>query len=340
MKTLRAVFVGIFIIMTTSIAWGADTTINALQTDVEVTKSKANDNANKINSLAGGLPALEARVTNLESGVLQGPPGPQGEPGPAGADGATGAQGPQGEVGPIGPQGPQGEPGNVGPTGPAGPQGEQGIQGMTGATGPKGDQGPAGDCSCLGDFSPPIIEHNAPNTTNTLAVPVNITISDDIEIGYYVISSPNNNLDNNNLPFYVNSGVDIVSKEILLPLNNGENKFNIYAWDIDGNMAKEEIIINSIIAPFLDITSISIRPSSPYTSNTLFCDLVITDSCNGLCTTIEYFWKVNDVLLDSHDQYDLPPGNTEFYDSVQCAATVSDGISEVTAYSDVVYVQE
>ena len=70
MRILRSLFVTIFILMAASIAWSADASINALQTDVEATKSKAEENTNKINSLAGGLPALETRVSVLENGAI------------------------------------------------------------------------------------------------------------------------------------------------------------------------------------------------------------------------------------------------------------------------------
>ena len=106
-----------------------------LQTDVEVTKNKAAENADNIKAIAGGLPALEARVVELEKGGVQGLPGPQGEQGIAGPEGPMGPQGLAGDVGPVGPQG------EVGPQGPVGPQGERGIAGQEGPMGPQGPQG-------------------------------------------------------------------------------------------------------------------------------------------------------------------------------------------------------
>ena len=163
MRALRVLIVTIFILMVASVTWGADATIDALQTDVKATKNKADDNSNKINSLAGGLPALEARVTELENGGVQGPQGEQGPIGPQGIQGevgpagATGATGPAGADGAVGPQGIQGEVGPVGATGPAGPQGEQGLVGPVGPKGemgPVGSQGPAGADGAVGATGP------------------------------------------------------------------------------------------------------------------------------------------------------------------------------------------
>ena len=107
--------------------------IQELQTDVLSTKSKADKNAAAIESMKGGLPALEDRVsiieTRMDSGEFQGAQGPAG---PAGADGAIGAQGPAGLAGAdgaVGAQGPAGLAGADGAVGPQGPQGEQGLQG-------------------------------------------------------------------------------------------------------------------------------------------------------------------------------------------------------------------
>lgn len=114
-------------------------TIQDLQTDVAVTKNKADANSAKIQSLEGGLPALELRVTDLEARAPV--PGPQGEQGPAGPQGPEGPQGPagpQGEPGPQGAQGPQGPTGDVGPVGPQGATGPAGAQGDSGPAGPPG----------------------------------------------------------------------------------------------------------------------------------------------------------------------------------------------------------
>lgn len=90
-------------------------TIQDLQSDVAVTKSKADANSAKIQSLEGGLPALEVRVTDLEARApVPGPPGPAGPQGPQGVQGDPGPVGPQGGTGP---QGPQGDPGPAGPPG-------------------------------------------------------------------------------------------------------------------------------------------------------------------------------------------------------------------------------
>jgi len=104
-----------------SAAWAAgDVVIQELQTDVTVTKGKADDNAAKIKNLEGGLPAeqaariaadthLQAQINNIQ--LIEGPQGPQGETGSTGPQGETGLTGPQGETGLTGPQGPQGAPG-------------------------------------------------------------------------------------------------------------------------------------------------------------------------------------------------------------------------------------
>lgn len=70
MKALRHVLALIFLGITISPAWAADeAVIQDLQTDVTVTKSKADKNAQDINSLMGGLPAVEARVAALEAAL-------------------------------------------------------------------------------------------------------------------------------------------------------------------------------------------------------------------------------------------------------------------------------
>jgi hypothetical protein len=109
-------------------AWADDdAAIQELQTDVSVTKTKADKNAAEIESMKGGLPAeaaaraakdadLQAQIDNIQ--LTPGPQGPQGPAGPPGADGAPG------------PAGPPGADGAIGPAGPQGPQGEQGPQGM------------------------------------------------------------------------------------------------------------------------------------------------------------------------------------------------------------------
>jgi len=304
MRILRALLVTIFILMAASIAWGADTTINALQTDVEVTKNKANDNANKINSLAGGLPALEARVTELENGGVQGPPGPEGPEGP------------------------------MGPAGPPGPQGPAGVAGADGAQGPQGEQGPAGDCSCPGDNFPPIIANNAPLTTNESTVDVAINIYDETEIGYYVIS-------NNNNPVYVDNSLKMVDVTVSLNLNSGENIFYVYAWDIYGNMAKEKISIYSSNIPDNPptpnnpptITSILLYPlGEPSSTDTLYCE-VLSEDLDGDNLSINYYWIVNGNLLFNETTPTLNPVYTNSGDSVQCQAIVSDGTDAVVGIS-------
>jgi len=85
-----------------------DAVIQGLQTDVSITKGKADQNAHDIESLKGGLPELQRQVNDLKTKItdlqnqidnIQLAPGPQGEPGP------------QGPIGPAGPQGEQGPPG-------------------------------------------------------------------------------------------------------------------------------------------------------------------------------------------------------------------------------------
>ena len=96
-------------------AWADDdAAIQELQTDVSVTKTKADKNAAEIESMKGGLPAeaaaraakdadLQAQIDNIQ--LTPGPQGPQGPAGPPGADGAIGPAGPQGPQGEQGPQG-------------------------------------------------------------------------------------------------------------------------------------------------------------------------------------------------------------------------------------------
>lgn len=57
----------------------AETDLGTLEVEVTTAKVKAAANENKINALAGGLPALEARVEALET--TGGSVGPQGKPG-------------------------------------------------------------------------------------------------------------------------------------------------------------------------------------------------------------------------------------------------------------------
>ena len=63
------IFLSSFILITTN-AWAADdAVIQDLQSDVTVTKGKADQNAADINTLKGGLPVLEDRVADLEDAV-------------------------------------------------------------------------------------------------------------------------------------------------------------------------------------------------------------------------------------------------------------------------------
>lgn len=129
--------------------WAAEEVgIEELQTDVSVTKGKANENADKIKNLEGGLPALEERVTVLENtDPILGPVGPQGEPGPEGPQGIQGEVGPQGDKGDPGEQGPkgdQGEPGLAGVDGLPGTNGEDGQPGINGTDGTNGINGQDG----------------------------------------------------------------------------------------------------------------------------------------------------------------------------------------------------
>ncbi len=70
MKILRhASFLLAFWIIVTP-AWAADdAAIEGLQSDANVTKNKADQNAQDINSLKNGLPAVEARVAALEAAL-------------------------------------------------------------------------------------------------------------------------------------------------------------------------------------------------------------------------------------------------------------------------------
>lgn len=96
----------LLVLMTISLtSFAEDGTIQELQANVTITKSKADKNAADIDNLKGGLPAeVAARIAadeNLQNQIdnIQLPPGPQGEAGPAGP------QGLQGERGPAGPSG-------------------------------------------------------------------------------------------------------------------------------------------------------------------------------------------------------------------------------------------
>lgn len=169
-------FIGIFICIMFSFvlvlgnAYAEDAVIQELQSDVSDTKSKAAKNKADIESMKGGLPALEARVSDLEAGGVQGPqgevgpagppgppgpPGPQGEKGEKGDKGDPGDTGPQGAVGPMGPQGPQGDPGPAGADGAQGPQGEKGDKGEPGPQGPPGADGAQGLQGEVGPQGPP-----------------------------------------------------------------------------------------------------------------------------------------------------------------------------------------
>jgi hypothetical protein len=108
--------------------------IQELQTDVSVTKGKADTNAAEIQSLKGGLPAeqaaREAADADLQQQILgiELIPGP---PGPPGADGAAGPPGPPGPPGADGAAGPPGPPGADGAAGPPGPPGADGADGIS-----------------------------------------------------------------------------------------------------------------------------------------------------------------------------------------------------------------
>jgi len=109
-------------------SWAVDeAAIQELQTDVSVTKSKADQNAAEILSIKGGLPAeavaREAADLDLQNQIntIQLIPGPQGPKGEPGLVGPQGEQGPAGPPGPVGPAGVDGAPGPSGPQGPPGP---------------------------------------------------------------------------------------------------------------------------------------------------------------------------------------------------------------------------
>ena len=92
----------LLIFIVPSILLAADEAIiSDLQTDVSITKNKADQNKADIENLKGGIPtqieALQQQIDNIEL-----TPGPQGIPG------LVGPTGPQGELGPQGPTGPQG----------------------------------------------------------------------------------------------------------------------------------------------------------------------------------------------------------------------------------------
>ena len=80
-----------FFLITPSIVLAADdAVIQDLQSDVTVTKGKADQNANAIADLKGGLPELQRQLNDLQDLVNS---LPAGEPGPPGADGADGIDG-------------------------------------------------------------------------------------------------------------------------------------------------------------------------------------------------------------------------------------------------------
>ena len=116
-----------------------DAIISEIQTDVIVTKNKAEQNKAEIENLKGGLPAEAAARAAADADLLDkineiqltpGEPGPQGEQGDQGIQGEVGPQGPQGPEGPAGPQGDQGIEGQQGSQGPEGPQGDSGVDGL------------------------------------------------------------------------------------------------------------------------------------------------------------------------------------------------------------------
>jgi hypothetical protein len=161
-STIRLVLLGVSVGAVTT-AWSqTDATIEELQTDVSVAKSKSAQNAQEIESLKGGLPAERAARIAADSDLqnqinnIALTPGPEGPQGPQGEQGPAGPQGPIGLTGPAGPEGPQGVAGPVGPQGEQGPHGEQGPAGpqgpigLTGPAGPEGPQGPAGDLTLRG----------------------------------------------------------------------------------------------------------------------------------------------------------------------------------------------
>ena len=94
-----------------------------------------------VQSLKGGLGAIEQRLWDCENGVggaCPGTTGPQGTAGTDGVDGLAGAQGP------AGPQGSAGTDGTDGLAGAPGANGLAGTDGLAGAQGPAGPQGSAG----------------------------------------------------------------------------------------------------------------------------------------------------------------------------------------------------
>ena len=154
---------------------------------------------------------------------LVGPTGPTGAKGTTGSTGAAGATGPtgpqglQGVQGPTGPTGaastvagPTGPQGLTGATGPTGPKGSTGTTGATGAIGPTGPTGPQGAASTVAGPTGPtgpagagsfgsiagtcaISQGGTGATTaaaarTSLAVPVNLHLSEGIDFNTVVES--------------------------------------------------------------------------------------------------------------------------------------------------------
>jgi len=184
-KTFNLSIALIFLAVFTTSAWAVvdDSTVQAIQDEVTVTKNKTEDNDHKIGNninklddhdqkirnLEGGLPAevaariagdaaLQLQISNIQlTPGPMGPQGPQGDVGPmgpAGPAGAVGPQGPAGADGVAGPAGPQGPQGDVGPMGPAGPAGADGVAGPAGADGVAGPAGPQGPIGLTGPQGP------------------------------------------------------------------------------------------------------------------------------------------------------------------------------------------
>jgi len=113
-----------------------------------------------------------------------------------------------------------------GPQGPAGPQGDSGAEGPQGI---QGEQGPRGiDGISSGDIMAPEIILDAPTIVTDPSVAINITITDDIEVAYYVfqdgLSSTNQKM------VIIEPNLFIFEQTIERELQLGTNLFLVMRW--------------------------------------------------------------------------------------------------------------
>jgi len=91
------------------------------------------------------------------------------------------------------------------------------------------------------DTTPPEITHDAPSSTWDDSVDIEVTITDDNEIAYYIVQDIQH--PSNNQTFYLNPGEGLITFNIAKDATAASNSVLVAAADMSGNFSKALIII-------------------------------------------------------------------------------------------------